>query len=363
MRILCVIDNLGSGGAQRQLTNLAIGFKERGHTVSFLTYHPHNFFKEMLDEVKIPIETVTEPIYFKRLLKMRSIIRKGNYDSVLSFLEAPSFICELAGLPYRKWKLVVGERNADPKIFTSLRAKFFRYMHMFADAVVANSNANVKLIARVNPFIFKSKCHTIYNMVDINVWKPSDNYIIRKNGKTEFIVVASHQYAKNAKSLIEALNLLSDNEKSLISIKWYGGESSDNSFVEARELLSRYKLNDVLEFLSPVKNIHEKMKDSDCCALFSYHEGLPNTICEGMALGKPVIGTKVSDVPKLIKEGLGGYLCNAESVESIVKVIRNMMNCSNEQLIAMGKYNRKRAISLFNKEKIIERYIKVLQNA
>ena len=35
MNILCVIDILGSGGAQRQLVNIAIGFKERGHTVSF----------------------------------------------------------------------------------------------------------------------------------------------------------------------------------------------------------------------------------------------------------------------------------------------------------------------------------------
>jgi len=38
MIILCVIDTLGSGGAQRQLVNIAIGFKERGHTVSFLVY-------------------------------------------------------------------------------------------------------------------------------------------------------------------------------------------------------------------------------------------------------------------------------------------------------------------------------------
>lgn len=39
MKILCVIDCLGSGGAQRQLVNLATAFKEKGHEVSFLVYH------------------------------------------------------------------------------------------------------------------------------------------------------------------------------------------------------------------------------------------------------------------------------------------------------------------------------------
>lgn len=33
MKILCVIDSLGSGGAQRQLVSLAKGFKEKGNEV------------------------------------------------------------------------------------------------------------------------------------------------------------------------------------------------------------------------------------------------------------------------------------------------------------------------------------------
>ena len=35
-----VIDNLSSGGAQRQMANLAAGLVGRGHKVSFFTYAP-----------------------------------------------------------------------------------------------------------------------------------------------------------------------------------------------------------------------------------------------------------------------------------------------------------------------------------
>jgi hypothetical protein len=38
MRLLLVIDSLGSGGAQRQLTTLAIELARRGHRVDVFVY-------------------------------------------------------------------------------------------------------------------------------------------------------------------------------------------------------------------------------------------------------------------------------------------------------------------------------------
>lgn len=360
MKILCVIDSLGAGGAQRQLTNLALGFKETGHDVSFLTYHPENFFQEQLDKVKIPIITIIEPTYLKRLFRMRKYIRNGNYDSLLSFLDAPSFICEFAGMPYRNWKLVVCERSADPKILKSFKLKFFRYMHLFADEVVSNSCTNLEMVKKVNPLLPENKCYTIYNMVDLDLWKPAENYIVRKNGKTNIVIAASHQYLKNSRNLIEALNLLTDAEKSVISIEWYGGTSTDNSYLESIDLINHYSLNDIIEFLPPINNIAEKVQAADCCALFSLYEGLPNTICEGMALGKPIIATKVSDMPKLIDEKIGGYLCDTSSAESIRDVIRKILSTSNEQLILMGNHNREKAKLLFEKNEILNKYLNII---
>ena len=45
MKILVVIDSLGSGGAQRQKINLAIGFSKKGYDVDIFTYYKNEFFK------------------------------------------------------------------------------------------------------------------------------------------------------------------------------------------------------------------------------------------------------------------------------------------------------------------------------
>lgn len=362
MRILFFIDLLGSGGAQRQMVNVAIELKKLDINISFLVYYPDAFYESILAENNIEIHLIHETRPIPRILKIRKYIRNGAFDVVVSFLETPNLIAELAGFPGRKWKLLVGERSSNPKIANSFKLKFLRYMHQFSDAIVANSETNLEMIKKISPFISSNKFHTIYNMVDLEIWKPSENYIVRKNGKTNIIIAASHQYLKNSKNLIEALNILSESEKLALSIKWYGAKSTDNSYAESKSLIDLYNLNEVIEFLPPTNNIAEKINSADCCALFSFYEGLPNIVCEGMALAKPIIATCVSDVPKIVDEELGGFLCATPVAKSIVEVIRKIQQCSNNQLIAMGKHNRESAQFLFDKKKIVNSYLKILQN-
>ena len=271
MKILCVIDCLGSGGAQRQLVNLAIAFKEKGHEVSFLVYHSVPFYYETLNEHGIPVVEVLEPNYFKRLLKMRKKIRAGSYDSVLSFLEAANFIATVSGFPFRKWRLVVGERSANPAILKSFKLRFFRFFHLFADAVVANSHENIKLVKKVNPLLSDKKLHVIYNLIDFEKWQPKPkSYVFRKDDKFNLIVVASHQYLKNLNGLVEAVNLLSDKEKQQLIINWYGGERPDNSKSEALQKIEKYGLSDNFNFHEPTMDIAIKVNEADALGLFSF---------------------------------------------------------------------------------------------
>lgn len=360
MKILCVIDSLGSGGAQRQLVGLAIGFKEKGHDVSILVYHNNNFFKNVLDEAKISVNAVIEPNYLKRLFKMSKYIRKGNYDAILSFLEAPNFICEIAGFPTRKWKLIVGERSANPNIFRSFKLIFYRWFHLIADYVVANSNENLKIVKKINPLLIERKCKVIYNMVDHNIWRPAIDYVSFKDGKLNLIVVASYQYLKNAIGLIEAIHLIKDKDKLRIKVDWYGDKGHDNSLNESIILVQKYNLENIFDFHEATKNICQKMQFADVVGLFSLYEGLPNAICEAMACGKPIISTNVSDIKLIITNGINGFLTESCGPESIRDSIVELLNCSSEELLKMGKNAETKARTLFNKDQIIAQYLELI---
>jgi glycosyltransferase involved in cell wall biosynthesis len=165
------------------------------------------------------------------------------------------------------------------------------------------------------------------------------------------VVPASHRKVKNLLGLIEAVHKLSSNEKQKIIIDWYGDKNADiysyDLYCLALKKIEAYNLQSVIYLHSPTNNISAIIQNADFVGLFSFHEGFPNSVCEGMACGKPIIVTKVSDIPVIIEDGIGGFLCNAEDVDSITETLKKAIYLSQNDFIKMGNYNLIRAKELF----------------
>ncbi len=357
MKILCIIDSLGSGGAQKQLVTLAKGFKEKGHDVSFLVYHNDDFYKKSLAEANIQVYYIIESNYFKRMLKMRRYIRYGNFNAVISFLQAANFIATLSGFPFRRWKLIVGERSANPNIFRSLKLRSYRWFHLFTNYVVANSQANIDIVKRVNPLLPKRKTKVIYNAVEISVnsinTQKEDNYF-------RMVIGASHRKLKNLDGLIEAVHMLPEAYKSILKIDWYGEKDLDDSLKNAQYKINEYKLQDVFSFFDPTLEIHNKILEANIAGLFSHYEGFPNFVCECMAIGKPIICTRVSDLPLLLEDRENVFFCESDKPESIAKAIQDAIKTKKEVINDMIIKNHRIVEDLFSKEKIVESYLELL---
>lgn len=359
MKILCFIDSLGAGGAQRQLVELAKGFHDRGYEVSFLTYHEINFFKPELDAIGIPVKTIVEPNYLKRMIKIRKAIRAAHPDAVLAFLEAAAFMATFAGFPRRKWKLIVGERSANPKILTSPKLRFYRFYHLFSDYVVANSHANMDLVRKANPFLPDRKCKVIYN-IPSQPQTPVKASSPRQDGKTRIVVAASYRPVKNLDGLIEAVRLLSPEDQSKLEIHWYGSINDQTYYDTCVQNIKKYQLDSIFHLHPPTQNIHQKYADADFVGLFSHHEGFPNTICEAMVMGKPVIATNVSDIPLIIEEGKNGYLCDSKINNSIKIAINKGITCETSKFDNMTKYNKELIETVFDKKEILKTFEELL---
>ncbi len=358
MKILCFIDSLGSGGAQRQMVELAIGLKDRGHNVEFLIYYDLPFFEPVLKRHEISVQIVNETNPFRRIFRVRKFIKSYQPNAIISYLETPNFICELLASPFRKWKLIVGERSADPSIFKSFKRILFRWMHLRADFVVANSEANASLIKKINPFLSNEKLKVIYNIVDIeNINQIPKVKLINNADKFNLTVVASHQFLKNVKGLIEAVSILPDEKQKGIEVNWYGEKNRDASFSEAKKLIEELKLEEVFKFHNHDSNIFEKMAQADANGLFSFYEGFPNVVCEAMLLGKPVIASNVSDIPLFLQSEC---LFDPKSTKDIARKISYIMDCNEKQLREIGEYNRNKARLLFDSNINILEYCKLI---
>jgi glycosyltransferase involved in cell wall biosynthesis len=362
MKILFFIDGLGSGGAQRQMVTIACLLKNAEYDVSFLIYDDADFFANILQQNGIGISLCHSSNYLSRIWKVRSFIRKGNYDAVISFLDTPNFLNCISAIGGKKWKIITSERSAKESNFLSKRGKLFGWVQRYSDKIVCNSENARQIWLKYCPR-YADKLTTIYNTVQLP--SVTTEYVPRRNGKLHLVVVASYQYLKNPTGLVQALTLLNKDDREKIEIDWYGNKKvagcGTRVYNEALQLMAANHLKDVIRLSGTASNVQHIMNDADMVSLFSQYEGLPNAICEAMMIGKPIIMTRVSDYDVLVDDS-NGFLCDWNSPESIKDALIAAINLSAENLLQMGENSKRKAEKLFSSEKIINQWINLINS-
>lgn len=84
------------------------------------------------------------------------------------------------------------------------------------------------------------------------------------------------------------------------------------------------------------EGVVEEILAARAMVLPSFVEGLPVSIMESFALGRPVISTFVAGIPELVKPGVSGWLVPAGSESELSTAMREAIEASTEQLDEMG---------------------------
>lgn len=360
-RILFLAADLCSGGAERQMTTVACGLKKKGYDVMVYCYDKADFYSPILKEANIPIVWELEPTkYLKRIINVRRFVKKGCFNAVISFLPTCNFLNDLAAVGNHHWTVITGERSARESTFTSRRGKLYGWFQKYSDFIVCNSENARKMWYNHLPQ-FVSKLKVIYNCVQLGAIQ--SDYVPKKEGRLHILVAATYQYLKNPLGLIEALGLMSEEERNSIVIDWYGrmdmSKGDTKAYDDTREAIRKNNLGDVFVLHPDTKEIADKMNQADAVMLLSHFEGLPNAICEGMTIGKPIIMTRVSDYDILVDES-NGFLCDWDNPESIKAAILSMEKLSQEQLQMMGESSKNKAVELFSADVITQQWEAVI---
>lgn len=361
MNLLFVIDNLGPGGAQRQMINLARGLAGRGHKVTFFVYYEDSHYKKMLDDVSIPII-----IYRKKrkydlspIVKIHEMILKNKYDITLSFLDTPNFYAEIAHLGVNATKLVVSNRLAFPNGKISIRERLMLEGHRIADRIVTNSYHNRRQIEEKFPWS-RRKIQTIYNGCDLDTFRPVAVRDFKKDGVLSLVVVSSVSFKKNSINLAKAIDICKRQYKINVCVTWIGETYISGQgivpFEKTKEFLENANLGMYWHWEGVKDKIFDHIVKHDALIHPSYYEGLPNSVCEALSCGKPVLVSNVCDHPILIRDGVRGYLFDPHSPMSIANSIVRMYNSTEEEYCDMCRNARFFAEKNLSISKYVEAY-------
>ncbi len=366
MKRILFIGGLTSGGAEHQMVVVATLLKQDGYDVTFLCPGDSDFFQKNLEEAGIPIirirrsKIVELSIIVNPYLTMRihRILRRGKYDTVISFLSYWNYLnCKFAHRKGTAHRAITGIRNNRDEVFLNQSSIKYTKYERFAYRKVSNSDAARVKFSQYFPNL-DSKLLTIYNIVDLPTI--TSTYQFKKDNLIHIIVPASYREVKNPMGMLKAVALLKEQDRRLLHIDWYGSISGGREcYKEMKAFIAKLCLEDVVSLYDATNDIANRINEADIVGLFSTSEGLPNAICEGMMLGKPIVMTRVSDY-NVLAGNENGILCNAGNPQSIAEALSKVARLDTEDLKTMGAKSKEIAYQLFSKEVVIKQWESII---
>lgn len=355
--IVCIIESLGQGGAERQISYLAGILKEAGENVVLWTYYNDCFNKHIIDTYGVSyrcIDDAKNKLF--RIPVLKRELRKHKADVVISYLDSCSMALCITKLLGSKYKLIVSERSSTRALDWHTRMKYCLYR--FADYVVPNSFSEAATIDQFAPYL-SHKTHTIVNYTDTDRFVPAVKRI--ENNELRILGVGRITEAKNLLRYVDAISIVRSMGYDIV-VDWYGNTTNENLKQKLEEQISNKELTDYFRFYPAKSEIYAVYPQYDVFCLPSIYEGFPNVICEAMSCGLPILCSDVCDNGSLVKDDENGLLFNPFSSQDIAdKIIRYYVEMKPGS-ISIGERNRQKIINMCSKEMFLRSYQKLIHH-
>jgi glycosyltransferase involved in cell wall biosynthesis len=133
-----------------------------------------------------------------------------------------------------------------------------------------------------------------------------------------------------------------------------GGDWLTNPASIPAEIIAQYVNNGIVEHHPNSDDVARFIHASDVVVLPSYGEGVPRTLLEGMACGKPVITTDVPGCREVVEHLVNGLLVKPRCATALAEAFEYILSHVDE-LGRMGEASRRLAVDKFSDAIVIEK--------
>ncbi len=358
MRVLQVINSLGTGGAEKLLLDAIPKFREKGVEMDLLLLNGTEYpFLEKLKQLttgniySLGNGSVYKPTH---IFKIVSFLKR--YDLVHVHLFPSLYWTAFAkSLSFSRTLLVYTEHNTSNRrreklIFKWLdRFVYKRYARIITIAEEVDNNLKEHLGRKGDVFSL------IPNGIDIDAIQnvepaKKEDFGLRAEDRV-LLQVSSFTPQKDQITLIKALAKLPHDIKLLLV-----GKGPTQEACEA--LVEELNLQDRVQFLGVRMDIPQLLKMADVVVLSSHYEGLSLSSIEGLSSGRPLVASDAPGLAPVVKDA--GILFPIGDTEALSEGIQKLLNDENHyQQIVKACGERAQVYSI---ETYIEKHMKVYKD-
>ena len=171
-----------------------------------------------------------------------------------------------------------------------------------------------------------------------------------------FLLIARMLWDKGVGEFVEAASQIKS-EFSDVRFELLGFLDVINRTAISRRQMQIWTDQGVIDYLGETDDVRQHIASSSCVVLPSYREGLPRTLLEAAAIGRPIIATNVPGCREVVEHGVNGYLCKVKDVNDLVEKIKDMIKLSINDRRGMGLRSRKKIEQNFDERILVKKII------
>ena len=177
------------------------------------------------------------------------------------------------------------------------------------------------------------------------------------NGKERFrfLLVARMLWDKGIGEFVEAARRLRCRYK--VEFVLLGPSDAPNPAAISRFKIEQWVKEGVVQYITQVEDVRPYLIQADCVVLPSYREGVPRSLLEAAAMGRPIVTTDTVGCRDVVVDNETGLLCKVRDSADLFNKLETMLLLSEAQRAEMGRKARARVEKVFDETIVLDNYM------
>jgi L-malate glycosyltransferase len=306
--ILLTVRELNLGGIERDVTQIALKIDRSRFEPHVASYQSEGMrFEELRREgipfLNLPVTSLKLPTAVSTALRMRRYIREHGIQVVHAFDSSAVFVAPIARA--LRVPAVLSSTLGNRNLHDARTRRQVRWTDKIVDIVVVNCEAMRRHMIE-DEHMASDRIELCYNGVDTTQFYPAAAHKPASIADASFVIGAVCALRPE-----KALDLLQESFARVRHLKpgmtlLIVGSGSELPKLEANS--RRLGIQNHCLFVPATRSVPQFMRAFDIYVSCSRSEAFSNTILEGMACGRVVVGSRVGGTPELIGDDERGFL-------------------------------------------------------
>lgn len=181
-----------------------------------------------------------------------------------------------------------------------------------------------------------------------------------ENRSLRFLLVARLLWDKGVGEYVEAARMVRRQYPTAV-FQLLGFLDVKNPTAVSSAQMDEWVKEGVVEYLGVADDVKPYLVAADCVVLPSYREGVPRSLLEAAAIGRPIVTTDAVGCRDAVDDGVNGLLCRVGDADDLAEKMVQMIAFSPQSRATMGRRGREKVKREFDEKVVIQKYLDAIR--